>query len=57
MMDARKIMAMTAAVGLLAGEMPRRHWEGANDRAKPARKATKDRSKIKVARKQNRSRK
>lgn len=56
-MDVYKIMAMTAAVGLLTDEMPRRHWEGANDRAKPERKAAKDRSKIKAARKQNRSRK
>ena len=57
-METRKIMMLTAAAaGLLASEMPRHHWEGANDRAKPARKATKDRSKIKAARKQNRIRK
>ena len=33
---------------------PYQPWKGANDTNKPPRKATKDRSKIKAARKQNR---
>jgi len=36
---------------------PYHPWKGANNTTEPPRKATKDRSKIKAARKQNRSRK
>jgi len=59
MIDTRKIMALAIAAGAYEDRfwgMPR-HWEAANDADKPSRKAKNDRTKIKAARKQNRSRK
>jgi hypothetical protein len=59
MIDTRKIMALAIAAGAYEDRFwgyPR-HWEAANDAAKPPRKAKKDRTMIKAARKQNRSHK
>lgn len=59
MIDTRQIMALAIAVGAhddrLFGRP--RAWEAANNAREPHRKAEKDRTKVKAARKQNRKRK
>lgn len=58
-MEARKLTALTASMmlaNMTAEQVAPRRWEASNNSTKPQRKAKKDRSKIKAARKQ-RSRK
>jgi len=50
-------LGLAALVGWTSVETPCHRWRAANNIGKPRRKATKDRIKIKAARKQNRSRK
>lgn len=55
-MERRKLIAMNLAL-MMAYIRPPNWWEAANDQRKPKPKPGKDRTKIKAARKQNRSRK
>lgn len=48
------IPVMDLAKMMVAMSRTPRHWEAANDVTKPPRKASKDRSKVKAARRQNR---
>lgn len=48
------IPVMDLAKMMVAMKRTPRHWEAANNATKPPRKASKDRSKVKAARKQNR---
>lgn len=48
------IPVMDLAKMMVAMKGTPRHWEAANNATKPPRKASKDRSKVKAARRQNR---